>query len=257
MRTTALITGATSGIGYELSRILAEKGYDLVLVARNEESLNHISEEFRTRHGIRARAIPMDLAGPSAPEELHQRLSAEGIQIDVLVNSAGIAVHGKFSESSAEHQRNLIQLNIAAPTQPCRLFGADMARRGSGRILNVSSTAAFQAGPFLSTYYASKAYLLLFSEALHQEFKKEGVTVTALCPGPTRTEFFRRNDISRTGLDRSPLMMAADRVAEAGFSAMMAGKPLAIPGVMNKLLVFLVRLSPRRVAASVAGFLNR
>jgi len=257
MRETALITGATSGIGYALSRIFAEKGYDLVLVARTEEKLNRISEEFSTRHGTHARAVPMDLTAPSAPEELHERLAVEGIQIDVLVNSAGIALHGKFSESSAERQRNLIQLNIASPTQLCRLFGADMAGRGNGRILNVSSTAAFQAGPFLSTYYASKAYLLLFSEALHREFKRDGVTVTALCPGPTRTEFFRRNDISRTRLDRSPLMMDAARVAEAGFSAMMAGKPLAIPGAMNKLLVFLVRLSPRRTAASVAGFLNR
>lgn len=257
MRKTALITGATSGIGYELSRIFAEKDYDLVLVARNEEKLNSISEEFKTRHGIQARAVPMDLAGPSAPEKLYEQLVGEGISIDVLVNNAGIAVYGKFSESSAEGHQNLIQLNIAAPTHLCRLFGADMARRGGGRILNVSSTAAFQAGPFMSTYYGSKAYLLLFSEALHQEFKKEGVTVTALCPGPTRTEFFQRNDISNTGLDRSPLMMPADRVAEVGFSAMMAGKPLAIPGAMNKLLVFLVRLSPRRIATMVAGYLNR
>lgn len=257
MRKTALITGATSGIGYALSRLLAEKGYDLVLVARTEEKLNRIGEEFGTRYGIQARAVPMDLTAPSAPEELHEGLAVEGIQIDLLVNSAGIAVHGKFSESSAERQGNLIQLNIASPTQLCRLFGADMAGRRDGRILNVSSTAAFQAGPFLSTYYASKAYLLLFSEALHREFKRDGVTVTALCPGPTRTEFFRRNDISRTGLDRSPLMMDAARVAEVGYSAMMAGKPLAIPGAMNKLLVFLVRLSPRRTAASVAGFLNR
>ncbi len=257
MRNTALITGASSGIGFEFCRIFAENGYDLVLVSRNKERLESIAGEFEERHDIRARVIAKDLSKPSSPRELYDQLAADGARIDVLVGCAGIAVYGKFTDSDADRHMNLIQLNIASPTLLCRLFGADMARRGSGRILNVSSTAAFQAGPLLSTYYASKAYLLLLSEALSRELKKDGVTVTALCPGPTRTDFFRRNAMDDTQLNDSPFMMDAARVAEIGFSGLMKGKALVIPGAVNKVLIFLERLGPRRVASSVAHSLNK
>ena len=257
MQKTALITGASSGIGYELAKIFATNGYDLVVVARDADSLERVARELETRHAICVRAIPKDLALPFSPRELYDQLAAEGVVVDVLVNNAGIAVYGKFTASSAEWQMALIQLNMTAPTLLCRLFGAAMAERGSGRILNVSSTAAFQAGPLLSTYYASKSYLLLFSEALSHELKKDGVTVTALCPGPTRTEFFARNHIAETKLNGAPLMMDAARVAAIGFAGLMKGKALVIPGTINKTLIFLERLSPRKVASSVAHGLNR
>jgi short-subunit dehydrogenase len=257
MRKTALITGASSGIGYELGKIFAKNDFDLVLVSRNEEKLENIAGELKKKHDIQVRVIAKDLSKPSSPKELYDQVTGEGTRIDVLVNNAGVAAYGKFTDSRADRNMDLIQLNIAAPTILCKLFGADMAREGSGRILNVSSTAAFQAGPLLSTYYASKGYLLLLSEALSHEFKQDGVTVTALCPGPVKTEFFKRNDMTDTKLNDSPFMMNAARVAEIGFSGLMKGKPLVIPGAINKLLVFLERLAPRRVASSVAYLLNK
>jgi len=152
---------------------------------------------------------------------------------------------------------DLIQLNITSLTMLCKLFGTDMVKHGSGRILNVASTAAFQAGPLMSTYYASKAYVLMLSEALKNELKNDSVTVTVLCPGPTQTEFFKRNDMIGTKLERSPYIMSAAEVAEIGFSGLMKGKTIVIPGLINKLLAFSVRLSPRRVVTAIASSLNQ
>lgn len=257
MRKTALITGASSGIGYELSKVFAKNGYNLVLVSRNTEKLKIISEEIEKQHGIQVKVVPKDLCKSSAPQELYDEVAAEGMKIDVLVNNAGIGTYGKFTDSSTEKQIDLIQLNITSLTMLCKLFGTDMAKNGAGRILNVASSAAFQAGPLMSTYYASKAYVLMFSEALKNELKQDGVTVTVLCPGPTQTEFFKRNDMIGTKLQRCPYIMSAAKVAEIGFSSLLKGKTIVIPGLINKLLVFLVRLIPRRVATAVASFLNQ
>ena len=257
MRKTALITGASSGIGYELSRVFAENGHNLVLVSRNTEKLMIISEEIRKQHDVQVKVISKDLCKSPAPQELYDEVAAEGINIDVLVNNAGIGTYGKFIDSSTQKQMNLIQLNITSPTMLCKLFGADMVKNGSGRILNVASTAAFQAGPFMSTYYASKAYVLMLSEALKSELKQDGVTITVLCPGPTQTEFFERNDMIGTKLERSPYIMSAAEVAEIGFSGLLKGKTVVIPGLINKLLAFSVRLIPRRVVTAIASSLNQ
>ncbi|MFV1998436.1 MAG: SDR family NAD(P)-dependent oxidoreductase [Acidiferrobacterales bacterium] len=257
MKKTALITGASSGIGYELSKIFAKNNYDLVLVSRDANKLKSISEEIKKQHDTQIRVIPKDLCISSAPQELYDEINADNISIDVLVNNAGIGSHGKFTDSKSEEQANLIQLNITSLTMLCKKFGADMVKRGSGRILNIASTAAFQAGPLMSTYYASKAYVLLFSEGLRHELKNDGVTVTVLCPGPTRTEFFKRSNMIGTRLERSPHTMSAARVAATGFSGLMNGKTIVIPGLINNLLAFSVRITPRRVITGITHFLNQ
>jgi len=257
MRKTALITGASSGIGYELSKVFAKNGYNLVLVSRNTEKLKIISEEIKKQHDIQVKVIPKDLCKSPAPQELYDEVAADGINIDVLVNNAGIGTYGKFTDSSTEKHMDLIQLNITSLTMLCKLFGTDMVKNGSGRILNVASTAAFQAGPLMSTYYASKAYVLMLSEALKNELKQDNVTVTVLCPGPTQTEFFKRNDMIGTKLERSPYIMSAAKVAEIGFSGLLKGKTIVIPGLINKLLAFSVRLTPRRVVTAITSSLNQ
>ena len=257
MRKTALITGASSGIGYELSKVFAKNGYNLVLVSRNTDKLEIISEEIKKQHDIQVKVIPKDLCKSPAPQELYDEVAAEGINIDVLVNNAAIGTYGKFTDSSTEKHMDLIQLNITSLTMLCKLFGTDMVKNGSGRILNVASTAAFQAGPLMSTYYASKAYVLMLSEALKNELKQDGVTVTVLCPGPTQTEFFKRNDMIGTKLERSPYIMSAAKVAEIGFYGLLKGKTIVIPGLINKLFAFSVRLTPRRVVTAIASSQNQ
>jgi short-subunit dehydrogenase len=257
MRKTALITGASSGIGYELSKVFAKNGYNLVLVARNTKKLNSIAEEIKKQHDIQVKVIPKDLCKSTAPQELYNEVAADGIKIDVLVNNAGIGTYGKFTDASTEQHMDLIQLNITSLTMLCKLFGTDMIKNGSGRILNVASTAAFQAGSLLSTYYASKAYVLMLSEALKNELKQDNVTVTVLCPGPTRTEFFKRHDMIGTRLERSPHIMSPAKVAEIGFSGLLKGKTIVIPGLINKLLAFAVRLAPRRVVTAIASSINQ
>ncbi|MBN4080884.1 SDR family oxidoreductase [Caldithrix abyssi] len=257
MRKTALITGASSGIGYELSKVFAKNGYNLVLVSRNTDKLEAISEEIKKQHDIQVKVIPKDLCKSSAPQDIYDELAADGININVLVNNAGIGNYGKFTDASTEEHMDLIQLNITSLTKLCKLFGTDMVKSGSGRILNVASTAAFQAGPLMSTYYASKAYVLMFSEALKNEHKQDGVTVTVLCPGPTQTEFFKRNGMIGTKLEKIPHMMSAAKVAEIGFSGLLRGKTIVIPGLINKILVFSVRLAPRRIVTAIAFYLNQ
>ena len=257
MRKTALITGASSGIGYALSNVFARNGYNLVLVSRNGERLKMVSEEIEKQHGVQVNVLPKDLFKSAAAQEIYDEVAAAGIKIDVLVNDAGIGAYGKFTDSSTKKHMDLIQLNITSLTMLCKLFGADMAKNGSGRILNVASAAAFQAGPLMSTYYASKAYVLLLSEALKSELEKDGVTVTALCPGPTKTEFFQRHDMIGTRIERSPYMMSATEVAEIGFSGLLKSKTIVIPGLINKLVAFLVRFTPRRIATAGAFFLNQ
>jgi short-subunit dehydrogenase len=257
MSKTVLITGASAGIGHELSRVFAENGFNLVLVSRNRQALERIAEELEQRYGIKAAVIAKDLSRPNSGQELYDEISGKNLEIDVLVNNAGIGINGKFIGFNREKINDVIQLNISAVTILCRLFGADMVKKRSGRILNVSSTAAFQAGPLMSSYYASKAYVQMLSEALNYEFKKDGVTVTALCPGPTQTEFFMRNDMGNTNVANGPWLMKASDVARAGYAGLMKGKMMVIPGLINKFLAFSVRFTPRRVTAAIVCYLNQ
>ena len=257
MKKTALITGASVGIGYELSKIFAGNNYNLVLVSRTKQKLEAISKELENKHGIQAKVIPKDLSKSTAPQELYDEIVADGIEITVLVNNAGFGLNGKFVDISTDKQMELIQLNITSLTMLCKLFGTDMVKRRSGRILNVASTAAFQAGPCMSTYYASKAYVLLFSEGINNEFAQNGVDVSVLCPGPTNTEFADRAKLNYTKILNVPWIMNAAEVAEIGYAGLMNRKKIIIPGVMNKFLAFNSRLMPRSLSVLILRYLNQ
>ncbi len=249
-RSTALVTGASSGIGYELACLLAAEGYDLVVVARQKAALEKLGEALQRAHGIRVHVIAADLSDPAIPEAIALCLQKEDVQIDILVNNAGFGTYGHMSETDARQLLNLIQVNITALTHLTRLFLPSMIARGRGKILNVASTAAFQPGPLMAAYYASKAYVLSFSDAVHHEVKGTGVTVTALCPGPTRSEFQKRAGIEHTRLMKGRIMSSKD-VALAGLRAMMQGKPRVVPGFRNKLLMVAVRFAPRDVVLHI------
>jgi short-subunit dehydrogenase len=246
---TALVTGASSGIGAELARLLARDGYDLVLVARTGVKLAELATEVREQHRVSARVLPTDLADRAAPAALAAKLEQDRVEIDVLVNCAGFGGHGRFGERSLAQELEMIQVNVVALTELTHRLLPGMLARGRGRILNVASTAAFQPGPFQAVYYATKAYVLYLSEAIAEELEGTGVTVTALCPGPTETGFAARAAVTRTKLFRESRSMQAGVVAEAGYSALMRGDRVVVPGLRNKLSSVVVRLAPRRMVA--------
>ena len=249
---TALVTGASSGIGLELAGLLARDRHDLVLVARNRERLETIARGLVEEYGIRARVRAADLSEPGAPAAIAAELSAATTPIDVLVNDAGFGAHGFFAEIPLEEQLAMIQVNVAALTQLTGLFLPAMLERRSGRILNVASTAAFQPGPLMAVYYATKAYVLSFSEALASETAGTGVTVTALCPGPVPTEFQKRAGTEKGTLATGPLAVPARVVAAAGYRGLLRGDPLVVPGFGNKAIVQALRLSPRRLVTAIS-----
>jgi short-subunit dehydrogenase len=249
---TALITGASVGIGRELAKLFAKDGYNLVLVARNASRLSELANTLQHQFGVTAKAFPLDLANAAAPQSLFDQLQCENIPIDVLVNNAGFGKLGAFSEVPYEESAGQIQLNIAALTHLTKLFLAPMMERKSGKILNVASTAGFQAGPLMAVYYATKAYVISFSEALANELQGTGVSVTCLCPGVTETEFSARAGTGHTTLLRYTRAMDATTVAHDGYRALMKGKPLVISGFRNWLLAESLRVSPRRLATAVS-----
>lgn len=250
MSKTVLITGPTSGIGYELAKLFAKDGYGLVLVARGGDKLLEIKKDFEKQYSIFVKVIEKDLSISSAPQEIFETLEKDSHPIDILVNNAGFGNYGFFSETDLQTELGMIQLNITSLTHMTKLFLKGMVQRGSGRILNVASTAAFQPGPLMAIYYASKAYVLSFTEALANELKGTGVTVTALCPGPTTTGFQKRAEIEGTMLVREGLVMDAGTVAQEGYRALRAGKAVVIPGFKNRAVAFSVRLAPRSFVAS-------
>ena len=254
---TALVTGASSGIGLEFAKLLAREGHDLVLVARRREVLEGLAQELAVKQGVAVRVIAKDLAAPNSAAEIFAELETERIDIDVLVNNAGLGLHGRFWETDLDRQIEIIQVNVEALTALTGRFLPGMVARGRGRIVNVASTAAFQPGPYMAAYYATKAYVLSFSEALAVELSDTGVTVTALCPGPTETEFQAAAGLEDTLLFKGPLVMDAAKVARLGWAAAKLGKRVVIPGLANKLLKEIVRFSPRRLATTVAGRMQK
>jgi short-subunit dehydrogenase len=256
MNPTALITGASGGIGEELARLLAAHRHDLVLVARTEEKLQSLRGELVRAHGIQARVLAADLADPGAPPRVFDTLRGLGIAIDVLVNNAGFGARGAYAEIQYDVEARMIQVNVAALAHLTRLFLPGMLARRSGKILNVASTAAYVPGPFMAVYYASKAFVLSFSEALAEETQGTGVTVTALIPGPTATGFAATAGNQDTPLFRAGAVMSAAAVARVGFDGLMAGKRLAVAGVSNKLTVLSTRIAPRAMLARITRRLN-
>lgn len=254
---TALVTGASSGIGEELARVAAADGYDLILVARRQDRLDSLARELCLAHGVSARVFSEDLADSDASSRIVAEIEKEKLSVDVLVNNAGLGVYGPFAETNLARQLEVIQVNVAALTDLTGRILPGMVARRRGRILNVASTAAFQPGPYQAVYYASKAYVLSFSEALAEELRGTGVTVTALCPGPTTTEFQERASMDGEARLPAPFVLDAASVAKAGWDAAKRGKGLVVPGAANKILKEAVRLSPRRLVARAAGKLQR
>ncbi|MGH9499375.1 MAG: SDR family NAD(P)-dependent oxidoreductase [Terriglobales bacterium] len=251
-RKTALITGASSGIGLELAKVFANNHHNLVLIARGAEKLAQVANELQRQFGISAKAIALDLSAAPSPRFLFDQLQREGIAVDFLVNNAGYAVFGEFSKNPTEEELGQIHLNITALTHLTKLFVGPMLERGSGKILNVASTAGFQPGPLMAVYYATKAYVISFSEALANELKGTGVTVTCLCPGVTDTGFQVRAGTENTLLFRALRPMAAKTVAGDGYRGLMAGKTLVISGLRNWLLAESLRISPRKLVTAVS-----
>ncbi|HZZ84851.1 MAG TPA: SDR family oxidoreductase [Anaeromyxobacteraceae bacterium] len=255
-REPALITGASSGIGAELARVFAERGHDVFLVARSVDVLVETCGELSQRYGVRAVPLPFDLTRREAPQELHRALRDLDANIGILVNDAGVAVHGAFGRTDLGAELDLLQLNVTALTHLTKLLLGAMQARQSGRILNVASTAAYVPGPFMAVYYASKAYVLSLSVALAEELADSGITVTALCPGPTRTAFEKKSGVGGTPLFRGGGVMDAETVARAGYRGLMAGRRVVIPGWRNKLLAAASGLGPKRVGARLTRALQ-
>jgi short-subunit dehydrogenase len=249
---TALITGASSGIGLELAKLFARDDYNLVLVARRREQLEALGEDLSKQYGIRFRAIAADLADPAAPAKIVRELAAASVAVDIVVNNAGFGELGPFATIDLETERRMIEVNVTALTVLTKLFLPGMLGRRRGRILNVASTAGFAPGPLMAVYYATKAYVISLSEALAEELRGSGVSVTVLCPGPTITEFQAVAHMESTRLFRMPGVMDAGAVARAGYAGLMQGKRMVVPGLLNQVLPLVIRFSPRAMVVRVA-----
>ena len=250
MKAVALITGASSGLGVEFARQLSKKGHRLVLAARRRDRLNALATELGN-----ARAVAVDLSRPGAVKTLLADLDNADEQVETLINNAGFGLRGRFVELDAAREREMIDLNVGTLTELCRAIAPQMVERKSGAILNVASTAAFQPGPNMAVYFATKAYVLSFTEALHEELKPRGVKVSALCPGPTRTEFGEVAGIKTLGqFDR--LAMESGPVVRAGLEGLEANVAVVIPGATNKIGAWSTRLAPRSVVRRIAGSLK-
>jgi len=255
-RPTALVTGASSGIGREIALILAQRPCDLVLVARGREAMEEVAARCRKEAGINAMVLSADLSDAASPQRIYDQLQGAGTAIDILVNNAGFGIHGRFVDTEIGQDLALLQVNMVSLTHLTRLFLPGMVQRGWGRVLDVASTAAFVPGPFMGLYYASKAYVLSHSLALGYEMRSTGVRVTCLCPGPTATDFQRRAQVETSRLFKGHVMDART-VAMAGCRAMWRGKALVIPGLNNRLSAFGARFAPHWVLTAAAASFNR
>lgn len=248
---TALITGASNGIGLELAKIHASKGDNLVLVARNKGKLDELKTELEAKFSVNVHTIGKDLSAPQSAKEVYEETSMQSIQIDYLINNAGFGDFGMFVDSDWNKDEQMINLNITTLSYFTKLYLQDMVKRGSGKIMNVASTAAFQSGPTMAVYYATKAYVLHFSEALDNEVRDKGVTVTALCPGATESGFQAAAAMEESALVKGKKLPTSKAVAEYGYAAMMRGKTIAIHGLMNTILAISVRFMPRKLVVMV------
>ena len=246
-----LITGASTGIGRALAEVFAGHGHDLILVARSKEKLQACAIELEQTHKVKVAWFTEDLADPGGPARLHRTVSAEGLQVENLVNNAGVGLYGKFVNTDLDAELKMIQLNVTSVVELTKRFLPAMVQNERGRILNVASTAAFVPGPWMSIYYATKAFVLSFSEAIGYELSPKGVTVTTLCPGPTVSEFKVRAGSERSRLFEA-FVMDAPTVARAGYDGMMKGKTVVIPGLRNKLIPVAARLIPRPLMATLS-----
>ena len=253
---TALITGASGGIGYHLAQIFAEKGFDLALIARNREKLEQLARELKEKFKTDTYVLSKDLSNPDSPNQIFAEINEKKLEINILVNNAGVGSHGFFHQTDMKHELGMIQLNVVSLTHLTKLFLPAMVQRKSGKILNVASTAAFQPGPLMAVYFATKAYVLSFSEALDEELRGSGVSVSVLCPGPTETDFQQGAGIDTSVKLFRIAVMDSKTVAQAGYEGLMNHKRIIIPGFLNKLTPWSVKLSPRCIVPKVVRFLQ-
>lgn len=246
----ALITGASSGIGYELAKVLAKDGKNIVIVARSQDKLEELKTEIENKYGTSVRVLPKDLSNPNAPQEIFSELEKDGVNVDVLVNNAGYCVYGMFSETDLQKELEMIQVNATSLIHLTKLFLKGMLENKSGSILNVASLCAFLPAPLESIYCATKSYVLHFSEALANELQGTGVSITCLCPGLAKTEFHKRAHMENTKVGKRKMMDAAN-VAEAGYKALKRGKVIVIPGLQYKFAPLLARVAPRNVITKI------
>ena len=249
---TALITGASGGIGYELAKLFARDHYNLVLVARTTEKLNQVAAELQSQFQVTVKTVALDLASPPAAKFLFDQMQREGVAVDVLVNNAGFGSFGEFAGMPEDEILGQIHLNITALTHLTRLFLRPMVARRSGKVMNVASTAAFQPGPLMAVYYATKAYVLSFSEALANEVAGSGVIVSCFCPGATDTGFAKRAGTEDSRLFKKLRPMNAEVVARDGYRGLMAGQTVVISGVQNWLVAESVRFAPRKMVTAIS-----
>ena len=245
---TVLITGASSGIGKELALIFAKNKYKVILVSRNSTKLLKVAEEIKNSFNCTSEVIPMDLSCPHGAEGLYEELLSRKISVDILINNAGVGSCGLFHQGNLSKYMEVLNLNITSLTILTKLISQDMVKAGHGKILNVASTGSYEPGPYIAVYYATKAYVLSLSQALHNELKNYGITVSALCPGATATEFS-----NRAGKNDSPIAMSPSYVAKCSYKGFMKGKSVIIPGTINKLGVLLFKLLPGKVSAALVG----
>ncbi len=253
---TELITGASAGLGTEFARLFAKGGHDVVLVARRRDKLETLATVLSKAHGINATVIAADLTDPKSPQRIADKLAVAGTDIDFLVNNAGFGTNGAFAELDGVRELDLLEVNIKALVGLTHLFLPGMIERGYGKVLNIGSTAGFQPGPFMADYYASKAFVISFTEAIAQELRGTGVTATVACPGATTTEF-----ADTAGVDESMLfkMRVADApsVAEDAYRAMMSGKAKTIPGIFNRVTAEFSRIGPTSLTSRLSARLNK
>jgi short-subunit dehydrogenase len=248
---TALITGASSGIGEAFARRLAALGKNLVLVARSEDRMAALAGELVAKHGVQVHVIPADLAQPGAAASVFAETERLGVAVDLLVNNAGFSKSGEFTELPLEIQADMVRLNVNTLMELTRLCLPAMCRRRRGGVINVASNAAFQPVPYMAVYGATKAFVLSFSEALAEEVRQDGVTVMALCPGATATQFWQAAGLWE---DRLNTMQSADEVVMVALQGLQRRRPSVVPGFRNRLVVFLsTRLAPRRMVARMAA----
>lgn len=254
----ALITGATSGIGYELAHIAAQKRIDLILVGRNEEKLTQTKIAWEKEYAIRVNIIRCDLSEPDAIEQMIESLQSLAVQVDVLINNAGFGLFGEFDETDMQKENNMLQVNVVFLTQLTKYLYRQMKEQKHGYILNVASVAGFMPGPLMAVYYATKAYVLSFSQALSNEAKGTGVSVTALCPGPTETNFAGNAALESSMLFKSfGKLPGAKEVAAYGFRCMEKKKAITIYGTMNRAMVFLTRFLPKKMVCNMVRYVQR